>query len=325
MSYDDGPPSDRARPPRTKRRVYRAISDVTGFAYGAESCTGATNLQRDPNTGGESSPPPPGTTFVTGPGQTLTHMHVTLIFWGNWWSNNPLAGQVTTALTNLLSGPYTTYLAQYGVGRANVRGTTFATDSEPGGSFSYQAVGKFIRKLLDDDRLPEPDDHWPNVYAVIMPLNSAFQGDSSLETVPLPPGVVSQVNGSNSSIVWNDYDLGDVDNDPAHFLWTGNDGTLDYITTVLSHELVEIASDPNGGDGIRLAGCTGQSCQIADVCQSWCDFVRGVRAQAYWSQLDGECVLPKLYSVRRTLNGKSIGGRIPRPNPSMNAWIASQY
>jgi hypothetical protein len=304
-----------------KRRTYAPSNVITGYAYAGTNCAPAGTL-KDPNTLGG---PPPAIAFAPGPAQKLNNVHVQLIFWGAWWNNNnPLATQVSNAVGNLLAGPYMTYLAQYGVHRGNVRGTTFANDSEPG-TFTYQAVGNFIVNLLDNDRLPEPDDDWPIVFAVIMPLNSAFQGDSRIETVPLPPGTVSQVIGANSSIIWNDYDLGDVDNDPAYFFWTGNDGTLNFITTVLSHELVELATDPNGGDGVRQVGCSGGSCQIGDVCQTWCDSVRGVRAQAYWSQLDGNCVLPKMYSVRRTLAGKSIGGKIPRPNASVNAWITRQF
>jgi hypothetical protein len=209
------------------------------------------------------------------------------------------------------------YLAQYGVRRGNIKGVTFAGDSEPG-VFSFRSVGTFVTGLLDDDRLPEPDDEWPIVYAVIMPVNSAFTQVSP----------VSLTIGGNSKITWHDYDIGDVDNDPAYYLWVGNDGTLDYITTVLSHELAEIVSDPNGGDGVRLVGPSTPSSQIGDVptvCQNWCDYVRGVKAQAYWSQLDGNGALPTMYSVRRTLVGKSIGGKIPRPMPSMNAWISAQF
>jgi hypothetical protein len=138
---------------------------------------------------------------------------------------------------------------------------------------------------------------------------------------------VSNVNGQNGSVIWYDYDFLDVDNDPAYFFWTGNDGTPNYITTVLSHELVELATDPNGGNGVRKVGCTGGSCQIADPsdCQNWCDTVRGVQVSAYWSQLDGNAVLPKMYSIRRTLAGRSIGGKLPRPTPSVNAWIRDQF
>jgi hypothetical protein len=308
----------------SKRRKYVLGTEATGLAFVGTGCSPAVNLI-NPNV--TAAAPPAGTTFSAGPGKTLTNVHVQLIFWGAWWNNNPLATQVNNAVVNLLAGPYMTYLAQYGVRRGSVRGITFATDTEPG-TFSFGSVGNFILNLLDNDRLPEPDEDWPIVYAVVMPVNSAFQGVSPPDTLPLPPGVVSQINGQNGSIIWNDYDFLDVDNDPAYYLWVGNDGTLNYITTVLSHELVELATDPNGGDGVRRVGCIGGSCQIGDVvpvCQNWCDTVRGVSAQAYWSQLDSNGVLPKMYSIRRTLAGRSIGGKIPKPTPSVNAWITSQF
>jgi hypothetical protein len=293
-----------------KKRKYSLGGDITGVAFSLTDCGHAATPLTDPNTGGSAAPA--GTTFISGPGKTLTNVHVQLIFWGAWWNNNPLAAQVNNADADLLAGPYMTYLAQYGVHRGNVRGITFANDSEPG-TFSHQSVGNFINNLLHNDRLPEPDEGWPIVYAVIMPANSAFSGDSRIETVPLPPSTVSQVTGANTRFIWSDKDIFDVDNDPAYFLWTGNDGTLDFITTVLSHELVELATDPNGGNGVRLAGCAGASCQIGDVCQGWCDFVRRVKAQAYWSQLDGTCVLPKMYSVRRTLLGRESEERFLDP------------
>ena len=294
-----------------RRRKFTLNAVETGAAFAGTGCSAIGKLT-SPNT--TSTPPPPGTAFTAGPGLTLTNVHVQLIFWGAWWNGNPLAGQVNNAVVNLLAGPYMSYLAQYGIHRGNVKGVTFAGDSEPG-NFAFTNVTGLVNSLLDQDRLPEPDDQWPIVYAVIMPVNSSFSGGAT-------------VIGQNAKFTWNDYDIGDVDNDPAYTLWTGNDGTLDYITTVLSHELAEIASDPNGGDGITQIGCTGSSCQIGDVgtvCQNWCDYVRGVKAQAYWSQLDGNGVLPTMYSVRRTLFGKSIGGKIPRPMPSMNAWITSQF
>jgi hypothetical protein len=294
-----------------KRRTYQAGVRHTGLAFAGTGCSPIGNMI-NPNVTGTA--PPAGTAFFNGPGKTLTNVHVQLIFWGAWWNGNPLAAQVQNAATNLLAGPYMSYLAQYGIHRGNVKGVTFAGDSEPG-VFTFSSVGTLVTDLLDDDRLPEPDDEWPIVYAVIMPVNAAFK-------------TASTTIGQNGSIIWYDYDIGDKDNDPAYFLWVGNDGTLDYITTVFSHELAEIVSDPNGGDGVRQVSCTGGSCQIGDVatvCQSWCDYVRGVKAQAYWSQADSNGVLPKMYSVRRTLFGRSIGGKIRRPNPSMNAWITAQF
>ena len=97
--------------------------------------------------------------------------------------------------------------------------------------------------------------------------------------------------------------------------------------TAFSHELVEIATDPSGGDGVVKVAplpLDPPGNQIGDVGTSWCDDVPGGRAQSYWSIADGALVLPKMYSVRRTLAGKSIGGKLPR-TPSANAWIEGQF
>jgi hypothetical protein len=308
-----------------KGRTYTASTVPRGLAYAVNNCTAATQPLTDPDTGG--SPVAAGTVFVQGPGKTLTHPHVSLIFWGGWWAGNPLANQVVSAVKGLLAGPYMCYLAQYGVHRADVRGTTYVVDREPGNAFTDANVARLVTDLLDDDQLPEPDDNWPNVYAVILPANSAYAGLAPYDPQPLPPGTVSTVSGTNSFVIWNDYDLGDVDNDPAHYLWVGNDGTVDYIMTTFSHELVEIASDPNGGDGVVQTAPPpfGQANQIGDVGGAWCDYVpNGGRAQSYWSIADNALVLPKMYSVRRTLAGKNIGGKLPRI-PSANTWIAGQF
>jgi hypothetical protein len=306
-----------------KGRTYTASTVPMGLAYAVDSCTAATQPLTDPNTGG--SPVPAGTAFVAGPGK-LPSPHVSLIFWGGWWASNPLANQVVAAVKGLLAGSYMSYLAQYGVHRGNLRGTTYAVDREPGMAFTDADVAKLVTDLLDDDQLPEPDDDWPNIYAVILPVNSAYAGLAPYDPQPLPPGTVSSVSGTNSQVTWYDYDIGDVDNDPAHYLWVGNDGTLDYIMTTFSHELVEIATDPNGGDGVVQVAPAGVTAnQIGDVGTAWCDYVfKGGRAQSYWSIADSALVLPKMYSVRRTLAGKAIGGKLPR-TPSANAWIAGQF
>ena len=90
---------------------------------------------------------------------------------------------------------------------------------------------------------------------------------------------------------------------------------------------LEIATDPSGGDGVVKVAplpLDPPGNQIGDVGTSWCDDVPGGRAQSYWSIADGALVLPKMYSVRRTLAGKSIGGKLPR-TLSANAWIAGQF
>jgi len=308
-----------------KGRTYTASNAPIGVAYAVNGCTAATQPLTNPNTGG--SPVPAGTAFVAGPGKTLTHPHVSLIFWGGWWAGNPLANQVVNTVNGLLAGSYMSYLAQYGVHRGDVRGAIYAVDREPGLAFTDKDVANLVIALLDDDQLPEPDDIWPNIYAVMLPTNSAYAGLAPLDPQPLPPGAVSSVTGTNFRVTWHDYDAGDVDNDPAYCLWVGNDGTLDYLMTIFSHELVEIVTDPNGGDGVVQVAppALGGANQIGDVGTAWCDSVpNGGRAQSYWSIADNALVLPKRYSVRRTLAGKSIGGKLPH-TPSAKAWIAGQF
>jgi len=310
-----------------KRRIYQLpLEPTTGVNFGAFNCSAT------------GSGAPAGTTFVNKGAQLFTNVHVQLIFWGLQWAGapNPLANLVINAVQNMLAGPYMTYLAQYGIRRGSLRGTTFVTDNDPPDSFSYSDIRNFIIAQLDADNLPEPDADWPIAYCVIMPANVAFQGDPRFETVPLPPGTLSVVVGTNSKIIWKDYDLGDVDNDPAHYLWVGSSGSaptqanVDYITTVLSHELVEMCTDPNGGDGIVQAGGGSGASQVGDPCTGICDYVRGVKVQSYWvhnlgDPVNGQCVLPKFYSVRRTLAGQNIGGKIRPHIPSLNAWITSRF
>jgi|ERR1700730_6095255 len=326
---------------KKSHRTYRVIDKPTGVAFGANNCT----------SGGRGAPA--GTTFTNKGAQKLTNVHVLLIFWGTQWagSPNPLAAQVTSAVENLLDGPYMSYLAQYGVHRGSLWGTKFVL-SDPPNPFSGSQVGQFIIDQLDADNLPEPDSNWPIFYCVIMPSNTAFQGIQGPPpldpVVPLPSGTVSNILGANSRIEWDDIDFfeGDKDTDPALFAWIGNDGTVDYITTVLSHELVEACTDPGGGNGIVQAGAASVTGQIGDPCTGICDRVRGVKVWSYWSQLDisdltinpnrisrnpnnnGGCVVPKFYSVRRTLAGRNINGHIgslQSPIPSLNQLIKSLF
>lgn len=317
--------------PRKRRLRYGLPADSEhGIAFAALNCS----------TGGSGGAP--GTSFKDNGAQKLTNVHVVLIFWGKQWAGNPnpLAAQVTANVTGLLAGPYMSYLVQYGVHRGSLWGTKFFTNGDPPNPFTTQNVANFIIDQLDADNLPEPDSDWPLFYCVIMPSNVAFAGLNPPDPVlPLPAGTLSRVVGANAAIIWNDYDLGDVDNDPAHYAWIGSDGTANYITEILSHELVETCTDPNGGNGIVQVSPPpqGNAAQIGDPCTQWCDTVRGVRVQAYWSQLDsvkpgpqsrGGCVLPKLYSVRRTLADRNINGRIStlgNPILSLNQLITSLF
>jgi hypothetical protein len=175
-------------------------------------------------------------------------------------------------------------LAQY----RGVRGPIFGgaievTDSDPPNPFSDAAITTMLYAQLGKGTLPEPDEDPSLLYCVVLPPNIE----------PVESGVV----GEHSYFLY--FDLTDLVLPPdfdiarAHYAWVTNDGSLDAITTVLSHELVEACTDPNG-DGIQgVPGTCSQPgwCEIGDVC-SWSEVRDGVRVQAYWSEADQACIVP---------------------------------
>jgi hypothetical protein len=78
----------------------------------------------------------------------------------------------------------------------------------------------------------------------------------------------------------------------AHYAWVTSDGTLDTVTTILSHELVEVVTDPEGS-GVTGSSCSAAGwCEIGDVCESSTGSVGEVIVQSYWSELASACVIP---------------------------------
>src|SRR5262249_47731048 len=81
------------------------------------------------------------------------------------------------------------------------------------------------------------------------------------------------------------------------FTWIGNDGTLDTITDVLSHEVVEATTDPQQGNGITVTlGASwpyGGDDQIADAeAENYSARLNGYLVQSYWSQQDQAYLVP---------------------------------
>jgi len=77
----------------------------------------------------------------------------------------------------------------------------------------------------------------------------------------------------------------------CHFGWVTNSGTLNGITPIFSHELVESVTDPEGSAILGDPGSCNQGgwCEIGDVCTGNNVTINGVLVQRYWSQADGTC------------------------------------
>jgi hypothetical protein len=218
--------------------------------------------------------PPVTTHFTDHGGPILTGVQVQLIFWGSAWSGSvtPSAAAVTGAVTSILAGPYTTALYQYRrIRRGALNGTPYVDNSDPPNPFSDDDVEKFIERLVTHGKIPAPSTSSQLLYCVIMPKGVMSSGGSFI--------------GEHNS-----FPLSGVN---AHYAWVTNDGTLDFVTVIFSHELVESCSDPEGSAVLGDAGVCKQPgwCEIGDV-PSRTDVVNGVRVQSYWSQWNLASVIP---------------------------------
>ena len=225
-----------------------------------------------------------GQSIVNG-GFILPYVNINLIFWGSEWAapNPPVtSNSIVAAVNNIRSGTYLHGLRQYGFINAWVK-RVLVIASDPPNPFTTTNVRDFVYGLIDDETLPEPDEEGfiHELHTVFTPSNIAF-------TQPNP---ANPINGFHSNTAWNDYDLGDIDNSDYYYAWIQNNGTLNGITQVFSHELAEAITDP-AGSGIQLVPANPTSWnEIGDICASSA-LLNGVNVQSYWSQADQACIIP---------------------------------
>jgi hypothetical protein len=220
----------------------------------------------------------PGTVVVDGGGSRVSPVHVSLIFWGDAWQNDPVQSTLTNAVAKVVTGRYLSALGQYGAATSGtVNRVLFDSSNPPSPTFTTADVASFVIGLIDDDKLPEPDADWQHLNVVMMPSTTRFAGGGS-------------TTGLHTRVLWSDYDLFDVDNDQTHFAWVQY-GPIDTMTATFSHELAEAVTDPEG-NAIQIAPASPTNWnEIGDVCSSTLR-VDGVVVQSYWSAADNACVIP---------------------------------
>jgi hypothetical protein len=217
----------------------------------------------------------PNTNFVDAGGAVLTNVRVHVIFWGRSWDNNPtpFAEDIENAVRTILDSPYMSALTQYRIiGNGTLVGSTRVTNTEPPNPFSDAAVQTLVTGLINGGTISSPAQDAQLLYCVMMPMG---------------------VSSENNNVIGEHFNF-TFAGAPGQIAWVTNDGTLEFVTTVLSHELVESCTDPQFNAVLGVQGtCTQQgACEIGDVCYST-DIVGGVTVQSYWSQRDRKCVVPK--------------------------------
>lgn len=215
--------------------------------------------------------------FADSGGAVMQIPRVVLLFWGSAWTATPPPVPTQAAVTNgvraMLSSAYMTGLAEYRqVGRGHLVASPVYTATNPPASFTDANVANFVAARIADGTVPALDQFNQNLYIVVM-----AQG----------------VRSSNPSFIGEHTYYTDGAGKRVRFAWITNSGSLNSVTTIISHEIVEAATDPEGGAILGVSGtCTqGGWCEIGDICSS-----TGVRAgatvQSFWSDQASACVVP---------------------------------
>jgi hypothetical protein len=248
----------------------------------AEACGIVRELTHQPGPGSNAS----GTSIVDLNGKILNNVQVQLIFWGSTWAENasPSTNAIFDAAQTILSGPYMSKLTQYrGIGSGTMLGELVVNPSDPPNPFSTDDVAQCVLSLIAAGTVPEPGIDNQMLFCVFLPAGVNFN-------VPNINGIHSFIYNARYSFPVN------VDLDKVLFAWVMNDGTLDYITTIFSHELVEACTNPDG-NGFQVTPVDPNNWnEIGDVCEGNSATLDGVKVQAYWSQSDGSCIIPGLPS-----------------------------
>jgi hypothetical protein len=228
-------------------------------------------------------------------GALIVNAQLELVFWGSAWqtTTGPSAGDVVNAVNRILASPYLLALAQYGFQSAAVRGSTIVTSPAPPAGYSMGDVGDLVWNLIDDGKFPEPDDDGGHIlFMVFMPPGTN------------PPAGIRGEHGDPS-----DFDPPiDVD-----YAWVGfvSYGSLDYITDVFTHELVEAITDPEPHDPAWLMNRSiNGGDEIGDACNNTVDHLDGILVQAYWSERQKACVIPQAQGTFSVLHYLEQGRRI---------------
>src|SRR5262245_29522411 len=234
--------------------------------------------------------------FVDKHGRVLATPRLYLIYWGALWrpyaAAEPTAAKVTGAVRTLMGSAYLTGLTQYrGSGRGILRGSVVINSSDPPDAFTDEQVAAFVDAQIAGGAVPRPDPDNQTVYGVVMPA-----------------GITADVGrrAEHNSYTHSGRRI--------HYAWFTNVGDLDSITALISHELVESATDPDGRGFLGVNGTCNESgwCEIADVCEPELSKVDGVAIQAYWSNRDHDCLAPG----RAAPNPRSKPGGAPADPPA---------
>ena len=197
-------------------------------------------------------------------GPVITHVDVDLIFWGSGWNSaQTFMENVTSSVNTLMNSPFLSGLSQYrGIGTGQLLRTDLITDSSPASAFTDTQIQNMITAEINSGTLPPPSSDNQLLYMVI----------------PQPGSSAGSIGGEHGSVLLNGA--------PYHYGWTINQGNLDQITRIYSHELTESVTDPevNYDTAFYVPQTEDEICD--GVAQNYTYRIDGVLVQSSLSQVD---------------------------------------
>jgi hypothetical protein len=290
-------PRPRRSPPSGQRKDPPAPAVPSGL-YPATGC------QYSPGVTISEYPTVDVTQAINKGGPVLDGASIEPLFWGDYWqSNNAIVSDIVQAIVDILGSPYLSELKQYGINSVSLGTPTIVmSPGPPSPTYDEGDVTSMVWGLIDDDKYPEDGNNLFMIFA--------------------PPYTSSDTPGAHTARPDTDYleDIGDVLTfqglHMARIAWV-NFGSIDDITAVFSHELVEALVDPDVGwnrGWITDSSALGDENEIADACILQCGLAAGHRVSAYYSARLGKCVVPSEV-MHRVLTLSASTAWVGRPLP----------
>jgi hypothetical protein len=233
--------------------------------------------------------------FTDNAGPVIQIPRVIVLYWGAAWTAVPApvptSAAITSSIRAMLASAYMTGLAEYRqVGRGHLVASAVHTATSPANGFTDANVANFVAARIADGTVPGLDQFNQNVYVVVMPTG---------------------VNSSNTSFIGEHTYYTDAGGNRVRFAWITNNGSMASITSIISHEIAEAATDPEGSAILGVAGTCSQGgwCEISDIC-SFTAVRNGVTVQSFWSDAASACVVPDWPARRFPQTGVQFRGTV---------------
>jgi hypothetical protein len=193
----------------------------------------------------------------------LTAPKVHLVFWGNWWftSGGHQLDQMAQTWNILANDPnFYQPLSEYGIGSGSLNGIFFSNWNLPSGKISDDYIQQELQSEIIAGDLPSLDSN--SIYVFLLPPNTQAAYDIQNHFA----GYHGHI-GSKTTYSAIEYQT--------------NHG----MDSIISHEIYEAATDP---DGTGFHGGPGET-EVGDYCGTKY-ILDGYSIQQVWSQTQCQCI-----------------------------------